>query len=527
MKKITSLLAVLPILVSCGGSSNTNNQNTPEEQPKQETSATNITSPSYNIAYEAAMKINAENKKFPSVDTSDQTKAVFTGLTSEEFDLDKSTTAIYQNISSGGYLIVYQTEESGVLGDGFIESIKEFKVFSYKDGVLTEKNDLLPKPSFKDFSSADELLVANTENDFSNNLKNGYNYRISGDKILAGFEEYAWIEYAWDGSKFVINGSPKNCSMSVLSGEGLASLKLGGLVPETLGGFDKKQNGNNVVFSQKGEKAFQLALSKDNKIDTITVFSPKYTYSLCCTGGCVNFGVGYSPTYDVMDCKYQFNPDQADDYYVCKDGVFVRTMEFENGVIEFYGSKSTVTNLKYDIGKRITMADKPKFAEYDKDPVKLIKLYAKGGFCQSCEKMSDKEKTDKIREMYNSVALDKNLKKKNAETQDEESGYIVEYNYYYQDDHLVMVECSWGDSWMQNYKLYLRDNCLYFCLIHHNYPDNTEAFERYYLCNDKIFKAIDKDKKETINPKDEYITDLKKRMTEILSEALKLEEKAK
>ena len=412
MKKITFILAALPILASCGGGSNTNNQNTSTEQPKQETPAVNSTLPSYNIAYEAAMKINAENKKFPTADTSEKTKAVFTGLTSEEFDLDKSTTAICQNASSGGYLIVYQTQESGVLGDGFIENVKEFKVFSYKDGVLTKKNDLLPKPSFKDFSSIDELLVANTENEFSNNLKNGYNYKISGDKIIAGFDEYAWIEYAWDGSKFVINGSPKNCSMNVLSEDGLASLKLGSNVPETLGGFDKKQNGNNVVFSQKGEKAFQLALNKDGKIDTITVFSPKYTYSLCCTGGCVNFGVGYSPTYDVMDCKYQFNPDLSDDYYICKDGVFVRTMEFDNSIIEFYGSKSTVSNLKYDIGKRITMANKPKFAEYDKDPVKLIKLYSKGGFCQSCEKMSDKEKTDKIRQMYNSVALDKNLIKK-------------------------------------------------------------------------------------------------------------------
>ena len=400
MKKITTLLAVLPILASCGGNT-TNNQNTSNEQPKQETSAEKSTpSPAYNIAYEAAIKISAANKNYPTVDTSDKTKAVFSGLTSDEYDLDKSTSVICKNYSSGGYLIVYQVDESGVLGDGFIEDIKEFKVFSYKDGVLTEKNDLLPKPTFKDFSASDELLVANTENDFSNNLKSGYNYKISGDKIIAGFDEYAWIEYAWDGSKFVANGSPENCSMNVLNGDGLASLKLGGKVPETLGGFDKKQNGNNVVFSQKGEKAFQLALSNDGKIDTITVFSKKYTYSLCCTGGCVNFGVGYSPSYDVMDCKFQFNPDQTDDYYVCKDGVFVRTMQFDNSVIEFYGSKNTITNLKYDFGKRITMADKPKFAEYDKDPVKLIKLYAKGGFCQTCAQMSDKEKTDKILKEY-------------------------------------------------------------------------------------------------------------------------------
>lgn len=48
----------------------------------------------------------------------------------------------------------------------------------------------------------------------------------------------------------------------------------------------------------------------------------------------------------------------------------------------------------------------------------------------------------------------------------------------------------------QNKKIYVDDDCPYFCLIENRYPDGSNAFDRIYICGGIIYKYLDNSKKE-------------------------------
>lgn len=94
------------------------------------------------------------------------------------------------------------------------------------------------------------------------------------------------------------------------------------------------------------------------------------------------------------------------------------------------------------------------------------------------------------------VFNDQELTKKHIQIENEESGLPVDYDYFYKGDRLVMVEVSSGDGTMVDKKIYVDDDCPYFCLIETRYPDGTNAFDRIYICGGIIYKYLDNSKKE-------------------------------
>lgn len=154
------------------------------------------------------------------------------------------------------------------------------------------------------------------------------------------------------------------------------------------------------------------------------------------------------------------------------------------------------------------------------------KDFGNPSFCQQCAQLSDNDKVAKIRDIYNSIVNDKNLVEKEVEIEDPESGYPLEYEYKYQNGKLVMVEFDAGDGMTEDLKIYLSDGCPVFCLIENDYPDGTKSFERVYLCDNKIFKYLDEDKKD-LDINDEGVQQANKGILQILQDAKQHESKAK
>jgi hypothetical protein len=208
------------------------------------------------------------------------------------------------------------------------------------------------------------------------------------------------------------------------------------------------------------------------------------------------YRVGCTP---VDDCFGDAQSNRDNDYFVFTNGVWVRKVEIDGGMIDFITTKNAIKDVKGTEGKVI----KPKPPSFEgskisdwNEKVTLIKIYKTAGFCETCAKKSDNDNVLQIRKMYNSVANDKNLVKKHIEIEDEESGYPCDYDYFYRDGELVMVEFSTGDGTMVNKKIYIEDGYPYFCFSVTTYPDNTKNEERIYMCAGKIYKFLDNSKKE-------------------------------
>ena len=516
MKKSLLLIPALA-LFSCGGGNTNQSQNNNattadgtdainrvSTTPESESAPTEFpdVEPETNIAFEACQKINPLAKDFAKADTAGKLMFSFSTL-DEEMDLDRTVSTVCKSHKSGGYVVIYQDKTEGFIGDGYMERINKCAVYLYNNGTLTERNDLLPKPTMEEYFASDGLVFYGRDIDsYKTSLKSsGYSYELIDKNLTLFFadsDENPSMVFNWDGEKFFPSKKDRILTkLNLVHTQGLGGIHIGDNPPEKLSNYERKASGSTVLFTRNGEKEFELSLNQDGKISAITILSPLYTYAMCGFGGCNYFGLGFSPVDDAFGMLYE----RGDDYFVFKNGTWVRVIEKDGGIIEFATTPNAIKGVKGTEGKVVKPKSNDPYAgnnEVANRDAKVtgIKIYSRGGFCENCCGLTPEQKTDQIRKMYNSVANDNSLTKKHLEIEDPESGYPVEYDLFYRDKKLVMVEASSGDGTMVDKKIYVDDGCPYFCLIETRYPDNTTAFDRIYLCGGIIYKYLDNAKKE-------------------------------
>ena len=516
MKKTFEILTIataIATLTSCGGGTTTQQQNGADGADGAGgagTDAINRVSTddgngtveiTDNVAYEVAKQLNEMAKDYPA-DEKDN-KLYYTFSYNDEEDITNTPTVQCYPHSDGGFLALYTETREGFIGDGFIDAVSKFKAYIYKDGKLTPKQDILPQPKYEDFEANDELLAKARKSDFEKECKGAddYVYRlISGERIKVGAlyeEEFPYAFYEWKGSKFEqFNSTFDNRHFNVIRPGRLASLQVGSPAPKELKGYNSETTGNQILFNRSGHDEFTLSVGKDGTIDTITIINGRLTYAMCAAGGCNPFGVDFSPVDDAFGMQY----NGITDYFIFKKGIWVRVLESPDGIIEFYTTKDAIKDKKGTEGMKIEPPkDDPWSAQSianQNAKVTKIKIFKKPSFCNSCNDISDQQKTEVIRSMYYAISNDKNLDQKHLEIEDPESGYPCDYDYFYKDDKLVMVEFSTGDGTMVNKKIYIEDGYPYFCFSVTTYPDNTKNEERIYMCAGKIYKFLDNSKKE-------------------------------
>ena len=553
MKKTINLLTIasaLALLASCGGG--TQNQNASRNgadtdgagrdgvhtvsttEPETTTDPTiNFPEPTTNVAYEVALQLNPQAKKHQPADTADKLEYSFDFADDEHYDLGPvATTRCMPNID-GGYTVIYQEKEEGVLGDGYVEYVGKFDVYLYKDGKLTPKQDLLPKPTFANFEAQDALVMMGREKDIADFISKGnkFTYYLVEGKNLAVCTDFesdnSTVYYHWNGKQFVqSNDCESKRSVQLISGKGLGKILLGSDAPGDIKGFKQEKKGNNVIYSKFGKPYFTISLSQGNKIDTIQVHTWLYSFPMKGLWGDSYYRVGCTP---VDDCFGDAQSNRDNDYFVFTNGVWVRKVEINGGMIDFITTKNAIKDVKGTEGK-VIKPEPPSFEGSDisnwSEKVTLIKIYKTAGFCETCAKNSDNDNVLQIRKMYNAVANDKNLVKKHIEIEDEESGYPCDYDYYYKDGDLVMVQMTTGDGTMVDTKIYMQDGYPYFCFNVTTYPDNTKDEDRIYMCAGKIFKYLDTQKKD-LNVNDDVVTRAQISINSIVQVALDNEKKAK
>ncbi len=515
MKKSFLLIPALALFSCGGGNTNQNGNdngngdgtdaiNRVSTTPESESAPTEFpdVEPETNIAFEACQKINPLAKDFAKADTAGKLMFSFSTL-DEEMDLDRTVSTVCKSHKSGGYVVIYQDKTEGFIGDGYVEEINKFAVYLYNNGTLTERSDLLPKPTMEEYFASDGLVFYGRDIDsYKTSLKSsGYSYELIDKNLTLFFadsDENPSMVFNWDGEKFFPSKKDRILTkLNLVHTQGLGGIHIGDNPPEILSNYERKASGSTVLFTRNGEKEFELSLNQDGKISAITILSPLYTYAMCGIGGCNYFGLGFSPVDDAFGMLYE----RGDDYFVFKNGTWVRVIEKDGGIIEFATTSDAIKGVKGAEGKVVKPKSNDPYAgnnEVANRDAKVtgIKIYSRGGFCENCCGLTPEQKTDQIRKMYNSVANDNSLTKKHLEIEDPESGYPVEYNLFYRDKKLVMVEASSGDGTMVDKKIYVDDGCPYFCLIETRYPDNTTAFDRIYLCGGIIYKYLDNAKKE-------------------------------
>ena len=535
MKKILLILPLAAMLNSCGGGQSTQNvsttsNNSRDEQPsvhttENETETIASPLPDHNIAYEVSKKINTKTPTTPPADTANKLEYSFEFEAGENYDLNPIATIRCIPNTDGGYVVIYQEKEEGVLGDGYIESIGKFDVYLYKDGNLTAKNDLLPRPTFADFQQQDAVIMMGKGNPISS--KDKLTYYLEADNRLAvctDFDtDYTTVYYKWNGKQFsVCNNCESKRSVKIISGKGLGEIHLGDNAPNQIKGFDIEKSGNNLIYKRFGKKYFTLSLSKDNKIDTIQVHTWLYAFPMVGMWGSDYYNVGFSP---VDDC-FGDQSDRDEDYFIFKKGTWVRHVEIDGGTIEFITTPNAIDD---GAEGKIVMPQPRSYEDSNianfEEKVTLIKIYKSAPFCETCVNNSDQDNVNTIRKMYNIIATDPNLTKKHIEIEDAESGYPCDYNYFYKDNKLVMVEFSSGDGVMKNIKIYLKDDYPFFCFALTTYPDNTKNEERIYMCAGKIFKFLDNNKKE-VNINSDDVARTQTQLNTILQTAKNNESKA-
>ena len=513
MKKSFLLIPALALL-SCGGGNTNQSQNNTDSTSSDGTDGVHTVStttpessefpdvePETNVAYEACVKINPLAKDFAKTDTAGKLQYSFS--TNDDDDLTRTVRTVCKSHKSGGYVVIYQDKTEGFIGDGYMERINKCAVYLYNNGTLTERNDLLPKPTMEEYFASDGLVFYGRDIDsYKTSLKSsGYSYELIDKNLTLFFadsDENPSMVFNWDGEKFFPSKKDRILTkLNLVHTQGLGGIHVGDNPPEQLSNYDSKKSGNKVLFTRNGEKEFELSLSQDGKISAITILSPFYTYAMCGFGGCNHFGLGFSPVDDAFGMLY----GRGDDYFVFKNGTWVRVIENNGGIIEFTTTSDAIKGVKGIEGKVVKPKSNDPYAGNNDvaDPdakVTGIKIYSRGGFCENCRDLTPDQKTDLIRKMYNDVANNKTLVQKHLEIEDEESGYPVDYNYFYNGGKLVMIEASSGDGTMVDKKIYVDDGCPYFCLIETRYPDNTTAFDRIYLCGGIIYKYLDNAKKE-------------------------------
>ena len=413
MKKSFIIIPAIALLASCGGGQqtqqNTDTANGRDGQPSVSTTeptkpVPDFPEPTTNVAYAVALKLNPQAKKHQPSDTADKLEFSFEFEDDEKYDLGPVATTRCMPNNDGGYTVIYQEKEEGVLGDGYIERCNVFDVYLYKDGKLTPKQDLLPKPTFANFEAQDALVMMGHEQDIADFISKGnkFTYELVDNKKIAvctHFESnYTTVYYNWDGKQFVqCNDCESKRSSQIISGKGLGKIFLGSDAPGDIKGFKQEKIGSNVIYSKFGKKYFSLALSSNNKIDTITVHTWLYSFPMAGLWGENFYHVGTAP---VDDCFGDAQSNRDEDYFIFKNGTWVRHVAKDGGIIDFITTPKALKDVKGTEGK-IVMPKPPSFEGSDisdwDEKVTLIKIYKTAPFCETCATTSDNDNILKIR----------------------------------------------------------------------------------------------------------------------------------
>lgn len=374
MKKYITIPALAAMtLMSCGTS-------TPTETP---------------AAYQIFKMIDPKNADIqlePGTDTT--AKDVFSYSVFMD-DYYEGETVQCLSHDNGGCLVIHQKWADGAV-DGY--SNNGFNLYLYQDGKLTERNDLLPAVTVDDFAAVDAVSLYNVPKSVKdrftiNSLNISYDTEQSPSMLMYSsyvYKDDIQLYFKWDGTKF----APSECEsqtrqFNLLTTAGIGRIFVGDKAPDQLAGFQKKMDGNTAVFSRDGKPHFQLSLSDDGKIDTITILSDRYTYCMDVDGPTNDhYGIGFSNIEDGIG--YGLFKGQ---YIVMKDGVWVRvitekpsdyniTEMFDedtetyphDGVIEFYTTPNAITNIQPENGKKVDYyTSSPKYDE--NATVTLVKIY--------------------------------------------------------------------------------------------------------------------------------------------------------
>ena len=401
MKKTSFIIpaAIALTLASCGGGTTQQNNGTASDTAANGGDAIKSVSTASDdniTAYQIFKLIDPKNASIKLDDAGSDEKP---DTTSKDYfsyskfmeDYNEGEDVYCLSHNDGGRLVIHQEWLADM--DGSSANIKN--IYLYQDGKLTKRNDLLPEVSNNEIADIYPVSLYNATVDFkkqltTSELRKEYDSEDSPNLLKYykwGFNDCLKICFKWDGSKFAPETVNRdNDKFNILTTAGIGKIFIGDNPPDNIAGFQKKTEGKTVVFSRDGKKHFKLSLSDDGEIDTITILSDRYTYRMDVDGPTNDhYGIGYS------DIGYGLFMGQ---YFVMKDGIWVRTIEEandsnlndmfgensnnpanypHNGVIEFYTTKNAITNIYPEIGKKVDDNDNLKFD--DKAKVTLIKIY--------------------------------------------------------------------------------------------------------------------------------------------------------
>lgn len=278
-------------------------------------------------------------------------------------------TRVFQN-TDGEWFALYQ--EARFIPDEF-EEILRFEAYRFNGTELTLDNSLLPRPTFDDYAAMDELLWYKNEDMFSKAVADhGYIYQMcdTDGVFVRAHEDMPALYFKWDGRQFAPNAEDYNDGIchTVITMQGLGNVHIGDVPPATFRGYTYE---NGIYNFRRSGEAFSFALNAEGAIDTISVYNLLYLYQMCAGDECDYYGV------TSQNIGYAFGESgAAADYFVFKNGVWVRTLEdVDGGAIDFYTTPEAISNIYPEEGKKVLPADNPEFADFES--ISEVKIYRK------------------------------------------------------------------------------------------------------------------------------------------------------
>ena len=354
MKKSFIISIAALMLCACGGT----NQN----------SGNNSTAPNENdtlseyVAYQVYKLINPDSAA--ALPRYERGKLYYESYSSPDPETDRSESVWCFPKKGDGYVVVYELEDCMSVGDCFGCEILAFKIYDFSNGQFKEDKSLLPKPSFDDFYKNEALWFYNPKDKNLDSTKasfveNGFKYMCYGPDTIAAFvtgygDESLKIFYRFDGEKFVATTkNNENPLYPLITEYGLGCIHIGEIPPQKLPGFDVNTMGRTIYYNRNAKKEFKISLAADGTTDTITIYSPKYSYRFW-GGGYGYLNVGSDAVSDEFtNCfkdndMYNASADD-DDYYLNPDGGVINFHAPEHKKIEYIkiykkgNTESTVT----------------------------------------------------------------------------------------------------------------------------------------------------------------------------------------
>ena len=339
IKHLPIVIAALT-LCACGGA----NQNSGSQN------ADTVVVPDY-IAHAICKQINP--KETPDTATASDNNKLFYGFSYPDPEDPQFGEYVIQvqcfPKSNGEYVAVYILTNDWDAGDYSESKVEAFKSYLYKNGTLTEDNNLLPKPSFDDFNNAEGLWFYNPNDPKCDSARTAFNkkgceYRFNDDMIdacISNEDKYFRLHYKWNGSEFEPSGD--GLFFGCISSKGLANIRFGEVPPQKLAGFDINTMGRTMYFNRNAKRDIKLSLSSEGKVDTIEVFSEHYGYQFYCAGTGFLMVGSNEVSDEFSNC---LNPELGFVEFSEYDGDIYRLLN-DGCIIEFNSPNGVIKSIKF------------------------------------------------------------------------------------------------------------------------------------------------------------------------------------